>query len=408
MSRSGSYVLFSTLFSRGLSFLGSWIALKLIDNTELGVILFAFSIIQFVIPIGGLGLHQSLIRYGALLKSDQEKQQLFNYVLKKGIIASIIIIAILVGVGYFITFQFENTYHYFSLLSIAVLTVFVLEIVKIQFRLQHRNRLFAITEFWYNFVLASLIFLLSFYFQGIGYTIALIISPLLTALFFIRKLNIKFNVKSELTITNFSFWKYGVFGGLSSVVTQLLILIDMVLIGYLMDDSIAVTNYRYVSIIPFSLLFLPRVFITTDFVSFTEKIRDKEYISKYIKNYMLFFASISILILLFSYFFSEQILWIFGEEYAKFTESFFILIAGICGIYIFRGLFGNLLSSIGKIEYNYYIISVAIIINIVSNYFLIPEYGIKGAAITSAVLMWFTGILSWFSFLYFYRRNLYE
>jgi O-antigen/teichoic acid export membrane protein len=81
---------------------------------------------------------------------------------------------------------------------------------------------------------------------------------------------------------------------------------------------------------------------------------------------------------------------------------------GIVGIYIFRGLFGNLLSSIGKIELNYYIISIAIVINVISNYYLIPLYGIKGAAITSAILMWFTGILSWLSFLYFFRKNRYE
>ena len=56
-----------------------------------------------------------------------------------------------------------------------------------------------------------------------------------------------------------------------------------------MDDPIQVTNYRYISIIPFSLLFLPRVFITTDFVTFTEKIADRQYIMKYIKNYVLFF-----------------------------------------------------------------------------------------------------------------------
>ena len=180
------------------------------------------------------------------------------------------------------------------------------------------------------------------------------------------------------------------------------------MIGYLIDDPVAVTNYRYISIIPFSLLFLPRVFITTDFVTFTEKIHQKDYINRYIKNYMLFFGVVSILLLLFSYLFAEQILYIFGVEYMDYADSFLILIMGIVGIYIFRGLFGNLLSSIGKIELNYYIISIAIVINIISNYYLIPLYGIKGAAITSAILMWFTGILSWLSFLYFFRKNRYE
>jgi len=394
--------------ARFLSFLGSWIALQLIEAKELGVILFAYGIVQFIIPIGGFGLHQSLIRYGALLNSEDEKQQLFSYVLKKGIVASIVIILVLVGIGYFIPFQFDKTYGYFSILSLSILTVFILEIIKIQFRLQHKNRLYAITEFWYNIILTGLIFGLSYLFQGMGYIIALIVSPVLTALFFIKKLNIKLHIKNNLKITNLSFWKYGFFGGLSSVVTQLLILIDIILIGYLIDDPIAVTNYRYISIIPFSLLFLPRVFITTDFVTFTEKIHQKDYINRYIKNYMLFFGVVSILLLLFSYFFAEQILYIFGVEYMDYADSFLILIMGIVGIYIFRGLFGNLLSSIGKIELNYYIISIAIVINIISNYYLIPLYGIKGAAITSAILMWFTGILSWLSFLYFFRKNRYE
>jgi O-antigen/teichoic acid export membrane protein len=408
INRSGSYVLFSTMAARVLSFLGSWIALQLIEAKELGVILFAYGIVQFIIPIGGFGLHQSLIRYGALLKSEDEKQQLFSYVLKKGIVASIAIILVLVGIGYFIPFQFNKTYVYFSILSLSILTVFILEIIKIQFRLQHKNRLYAITEFWYNIILTGLIFGLSYLFQGMGYIIALIVSPVLTALFFIKKLNVKLHIKNNLKITNLSFWKYGFFGGLSSVVTQLLILIDIILIGYLIDDPVAVTNYRYISIIPFSLLFLPRVFITTDFVTFTEKIHQKDYINRYIKNYMLFFGVVSILLLLFSYFFAEQILYIFGVEYMDYADSFLILIMGIVGIYIFRGLFGNLLSSIGKIELNYYIISIAIVINVISNYYLIPLYGIKGAAITSAILMWFTGILSWLSFLYFFRKNRYE
>ena len=369
------------------------------------MILFAFSIIQFIIPVGGFGLHQSLIRFGALTQSQQDKERLFNYVLRKGIIASIIIILVLIGIGYFIPFQFDNTYMYLSILSIAILTFFLLEVVKAQFRLQHQNKLFAITEFWYNVILVIAIFSLSKAFGGIGYVIALVASPLVASFIFIGKLKINLTSSSLGTVNIRSFWKYGLFGGLSNVVTQLLFLIDLILVGHLLDNSLAVTEYRYISIIPLSLLFLPRVFITTDFVTFTEKIREKSYIQRYIKNYMLFFSVISFGLLLIGYFLSEQILSIFGSEYSQHSESFFILLIGVTGIYIFRGLFGNLLSSIGKIELNYFIISVAIVINVISNYYLIPEYGIKGAAITSAVLMWFTGILSCLSFFYFYRRN---
>jgi Na+-driven multidrug efflux pump len=167
-----------------------------------------------------------------------------------------------------------------------------------------------------------------------------------------------------------------------------------------------VTTYRYISLIPFSLLFLPRIFINTDFVTFTEKIYDKSFIVNYIKSYMLFFFFVSLVVVISCGFFSYEILELFDSNFADFTDTFFILILGISGIFIFRGLFGNLLSSIGKAHVNYYIASFALIINITSNLYLIPKYGIKGAAITTAILMWITGICSVFCFWFLYKKAL--
>ena len=62
------------------------------------------------------------------------------------------------------------------------------------------------------------------------------------------------------------------FASLSNVVTQLLFVIDILLIGYLLNDSEMVTNYKYISLVPLSLLFLPRAFMNADFVAFTENI----------------------------------------------------------------------------------------------------------------------------------------
>ena len=77
----------------------------------------------------------------------------------------------------------------------------------------------------------------------------------------------------------------------------------------------------------------------------------------------------------------------------------------ISGILILRGLFGNLLSSIGKSHINFVIILIAIGLNIILNYYLIPIYEIFGAAITSAILMWFTGIICMLFFFYYYNKQ---
>ena len=406
LNRSGSYVFLSTVLGRILSFVASWVALKFIENDVLGVVLFAYNIILFVIPISGFGLHQSLIRYGALAKSIEEKNTIFNYVLRKGTLASLLLILLIIGICSFINFKFENTFYYIVLLSFLILPSFFLEIIRAHFRLQHKNKLFAYTEGVQSIILLLSVLLLSSFYKELGYAIALLITPLLTSLLFIKSLKIDVNISIKSLEIDLQFWKYGFFASLSNVVTQLLFIIDILLIGFLLSNTEMVTNYRYVSIIPFSLLFLPRVFMATDFVAFTEKIFDSNYIHRYIKSYMLFFTLISILILGFSWVFSNQILAILDDNFIKFSETFIILMFGICGIFIFRGLFGNLLSSIGKAHFNYYIATFALLINIAANYVLIPKYGIKGAAITSSVLMWFTGILSYILFTISYKKLL--
>lgn len=405
VSRAGNYILSASIISRLLSFLASWIALQLIPNKELGIVLFSYNIILFIIPIGGFGLHQSLLRYGALLKTPEEKNSLFRFTFFKGIWATCILILIILIGSFFIDFKFENTKNYLAFLSLILIPMYVFELMKIQFRLQHKNKLFALTEVVFFSILTLTILLLSYYFKEKGYAIALVLTPILSVLFFVKKIKADLVFKEKLSIINRKFWSYGIFASLSNVVTQLLFVIDILLIGILLNDAEMVTNYKYISLIPLSLLFLPRAFINTDFVVFTENIYNKKYIVKYIKSYLLLFSILSIGFCLFFGLFADTILSLFDVTFIQYKTSFIILVFGVSGILIFRGLFGNLLSSIGKAHVNFYITSMALLFNVVSNYYLIPKYGIKGAAITSALLMWITGIVSAFVFWKLYNNH---
>ena len=394
------------MFSRLLSLLASWIALQFIDNTALGIVLFSYNIILFLLPISGLGLSQSLIRFSALSNDAEDRNSIFLYVLKYGLLSSIGMILLLIISSLFIPFDFKDGHFYMIFLSFLIIPNFLLEIIKGQLRLNHDNKNFAYSDFLYSIIFVLSITVLTYYLKEIGYIIALLITPLLTSLFFIKKLKVNVKKIKRIPELNFAFWKYGFFASLSNVITQLLFVIDILLIGYLIKDPEMITNYRYISLIPFSLLFLPRVFINTDFVTFTEKIYDKNYILEYIKSYMLLFLIISVSLIIGSYFFGSLVLRLLDDSFAIYGSIFFILMVGISGILIFRGLFGNLLSSIGKANINYYIASGALLFNIISNYYLIPLYGIKGAAITSAILMWFTGVTSAICFKVLYNKTL--
>lgn len=403
-NRSGNYILIASIVSRLLSFFASWIALQIIPDKELGIVIFAFQFILFVSPIASAGLNQGLIRYGSFLKTIEEKNKLFSFILKKGLL--ITSLSALLTILFTLIFQFKapETSYYLRLLSLAFITQFLFEILQIQFRLQKKNKKFAFTEIIYNSILVILIFVLSYYLKELGYAIALIITPLLAFVYFIKDIDFKWFHKNYFKFIDFSFWRYGFFASMSNVTTILLVSIDILLIGYLMTDMKMVTTFKYISIIPYSILFLPRAFMSTDFVIFTEKITDKEFIYDYIKNYILLFSIIGIGFLMIIFLFGKYILSIFNQEYILYFSTLVVLSIGIIGVLILRGLFGNLLSSIGKAHISFIIILIAIILNLISNYFLIPIYGIFGAAITSAFLMWFTGILCMVFFFYYFDK----
>lgn len=406
ISRSGNHVMGYMFVSRLLTFFASWIALQLIDDKQLGVVIYAFQIILFIAPIASLGLNQSLIRYGAFLKTIDEKNSLFALTFKKGLKASFLIALCISIIGFVINFEIPITSKYLQLLSLALVTQFSFEMIQIQFRLQKKNHSFALAELTYSLLLVVLVFGLSFLYEELGYAIALILAPLIAFLFFIGKLNINWTNKIHFDFIDFQFWKYGFFASMANVTTTLLVTIDIILIGHLMGSMEMVTAFKYVSLIPYSFIFLSRVVMITDFVEFTEKLNDKKYIQGYIKNYMLIFSFISVGLLTFIYFFGTFLLALFDPSYTKYFPTLMILTIGISGILIIRGVFGNLLSSIGKAHINFIITSFAVLLNIIFNYYLIPIYGIHGAAITSAILMWLTGLLCMGAFYYHYQKKL--
>lgn len=392
IDRKGNYVFVATVSARILSLLASIIALKLIDATDLGYVIYALNIMAFLIPLSGLGIQQGLLRFGAQLNSVTEKKALFSFVFKKGLIFTLLFSALIFILSYFIPLKFPQSAYFLRWLSALIISMFLLEMIKVQFRLEHNNKKFAFVEIFYNFLLVIAVFVLGYFFKDMGYTIALILAPLVTFLWYFKSLKINFKSAVLPVPIDLAFLKYGFFASMANVATQLLFAVDILLIGSILNDSSLVTAYKYVSIIPFSLLFLPGILLTTDFVNLTERILDRAYIKKYCQNYMLFFTLISLGIIGVFYFFSDFILSLFDPAYIQYKSTFMVLSFGVSSILIFRGLYGNLLSALGKAQVNYWTAFVALLINIPGNYYLIPKYGILGAAITSAILMWLSSI----------------
>ena len=404
LSRNGSHIFIATISARILSFLSSWIALQFIPNFELGLVIYALNIISLVSPISGMGASQGLLRFGALSDSAKEKNNLFIYVLKKGTLFTFLLISLIILGSSFITYGLKEARPSLIMLAFLLFGLFLLESLKTQFRILHKNKTFAYIEISYNVILFVLVFVGSYFLQEKGYIFAMLLAPVLTFILYFHKLKITWKPDISFIPPKMSFWKYSVFSSMSNVATQLLLVLDIILIGNLMKNPEMITIYRYVSLIPISFIFIPRVFLTTDFVMLTQNLKNKKITNTYIKNYLFVFFIISLIITSVCISFDTTILSFFGEEFPQYRKTFIVLIFGIVSILLFRGLFGNLLSALGKASINFWIAIIAIVLNLALNYVLIPKYGIFGAAITSATLMWVTSLLSVVLFYYYYKK----
>ena len=407
--RQGGYVLFSVFFAKVVNFLVSIIVIWLISKEEYGLIAYGLTILSFLAPFVGAGVHQGLARYGSISKSQSEKKILFRYALKRGIIYTFILIGIVITVSPLLNKILPGAAIYLAILSFQLLSLFLLQMIQIYCRLLYLNKLFAQIDMLNSLlVLVSVIVLCSF-FGGIGYVVSLIAIPILTSIYFIFKLkphDITGLAIGDFNINKMEFLSYGLYLSVGSVIAQLLFAVDILIIGFVLTNAELVAQYKASNIIPFSFLIIASAVMATDYVKLARSSeQDIQYLKKYYLNYLRIFGFLGAGILVFFYISSDWLMHIFGNQYQGHPYLMFIFSIGVVGGIMFRIPMGNMLSAIGWPKTNALFSIIVFFINLVASYYMVIAHGIEGAAITTSALMWLSGLLSLGAFIYYLKLN---
>lgn len=406
--RKGAYILFASLATRLVSFIVSLLVIHLLTKKEYGYITYAFTIIAFVLPFMGAGIHQGLLRFGALCNSQLEKKYFFQLCLKRGLLSSLVLMLLLIIVTPFFTQELTRSAFYLYLLSFQFIGLLLFVMVEVYARLLHINLLFAQMEILSSLCLLIFNVSLCYLFGGPGYIVSVISVPFFVGLYYFFKLNLHHKIKPP-TLPKFKtkeLIKYGLYVSIGNVLAQLLFAVDILIIGNLLKEAELVAQYKASSIIPFNLLILSRAILATDFVKLSRASKDnKNYLKSYYWNYFKIFCAISLGVLLFFYFFSEEVLLLFGKEYQDEPQLMFIFTCGIVGGMLFRVPLGNLLSAIGWPKTNAVISVIVLFLNTLGSYWMVQKYGLTGAAIVTSSLMWVSGLMCLGAFLYFLKKE---
>jgi O-antigen/teichoic acid export membrane protein len=403
ISRKAQWILSSSLLSKFSGLFLSLIVVRYLSVDDFGLVTLYKTIFLLLVPLIGLGLNHSLLRYGAVASTNSDKLHLFiNAMVFGGGISIFIGVVIFTFLPYLPNLYFDSTIFISAYLFYQAL--FILNCVFSFYRVKGNNSGYSIASsiFSINTLVIASLFIYSFqspsaFFFGQFASIIVFLS----ALIYIHRIKIKelaIGLSSALTLPK-KHLQYGISVALGGLASQLMLASDNLMLSILGESLSDIGLYGVCSLIFVNLLFIPSVILVTDFV-YLSKLSNKK-IRKYLTDYWRFILwPLSAICIVFFFWGDIVLATLFGEVYVKAFQTLQILSIGIFMGVMLRVPIGNLLNARGYASFNVLLAISFSIANIVLNYFLIPLYGINGAAIATVLTISVSSLTSLF-YLYY-------
>ena len=406
LRRQGLWMMSANALSKVLGFAAVVYVTRNTTEEAFGAYSYALNIVLALVPFMGLGTYQSFLRYSSDSPGQRAKKDLFYYSHARGIFFSLILVAALLLLAPVLCTSIPESIEPFRILAFVVLTTLNMEFVKSYARAIHKNGISAKIEISYAISLLVLTIVLTSIYGILGYAAAVAIAPVVAVLFYGWKLNLAGYKWPTLDIAFKGFWQYGLFTTVGALLAQFFYAVDVFMIGqFVGEKASSVAIYRVAIIIPIATLVLPISISATDYVKNSANKNKPRELRSYIFNYWRTFGFLSFAALAILWIIAPWILGVFGANYQEGAEVMRIFLIGSLGAHLLRVPFGNLLSAVGKADWNTYINVIVLALTVIACWYFIPLYGINGAATAMAIMMWVSGGLNAL-FFQFYLKGL--
>ena len=168
------------------------------------------------------------------------------------------------------------------------------------------------------------------------------------------------------------------------MISNLLILMDVFLIGFLIADPVVLATYKVGATIPEALIFIPNSVIMFVYPYFAEHNMEYDWVKKNMKRLFLLTGIMNFIIAAMLFILAPwiiKLLW--GAKYLSALPVFRILAINYFISSTLRVNASNLLATMRKVKLNFYINIIAGLSNIVLDVIMISHYGANGAAIAT-------------------------
>ncbi len=370
----------------------------------MGLYALSLTLLNIFVTIGTFGFGSALVKFIADYNYN-DKPYLAKEIYKK-VIAFVVPLGLLLSLLFYIftdylaleVFDNSKLIPYFHITVFGVLPLILLTINTAFFRGVKNIKLFAFLDKAAIFIFTPILLAIAYYglnLEGIATIISRVIAILLLLIMSyvaLRRYRYIFQSSVQKLLSYRDIFRVS----LPMLLTNSLVLVmswtDILMLGIFTDEA-EVGIYNVVIKLAMLSILTMMAINTIAGPKFSELYSrgDMQGLKKTAQNAtrMIFYSALPIIIVL--VFFAKYILGIFGQEFTAGVYALWILMIGqfmsVCS-----GPVVILLNMTGKQAPLNVVMLIASILNVVLNYFLIPIYGIEGAAIATAISLTFNRI----------------
>lgn len=383
------HIMGSNFFNKIMMFLSSVFATRILTKSEYGMFGYVDNLISFFLIFSGLGVCSGVLQFYSEKGSQEKKEAYVVYGERFGFIESCVLTIIIVTMSMIVTYSIEGSNEYVMFYSLYPVVYFFHFYYLYLLRAKRMNKEYARVWNTYSIAYACFNVIGAYFFKTYGLILGVycsaFVSIFLSKIYFSRATEKKYTARGLKDILSKQdkkeFIKYSVVTCLNSMLSNLLILLDIALIGYMISNTEVVATYKIASTIPLSLMFIPQSIIIFVYPYFAENNKDKSWIRDNTKKLMIAsvllnaFITITLIVgapLMF------KIIW--GEKYMSSVGLFRILMINYFFSSTFRMNSNNILAALKKVQINFYVNLLTGMCNVILDFVLIYKFGVYGAA----------------------------
>ena len=383
------FIFLSTVLVKVVTFCQSIIVVRLLSKADYGLYSYCNNIITMIMLFDGLGCIAGILQFGSECAGDQKRKNAFLlFGAKLGMITNVLTSIVIAVLAMTVNFEIEGAGTILLIMSLHPVFGCIFNLTSINLRINFQNNKYSVLNVIYMVLLAVGVIVGAWLWQVQGIAWLYYVSMTLTIViaFWMNGKYLR-DLKERAALTKDekkAFLKHSVFTAFSNASSQLMLMLDMFVIGLVIADELVLADYKAASTIPSALYFIPSAMMVYFYPFFVAKLNDKAWIKK---SVFLVFASLFVTavviggILLVAAPLVIRI--IFGEQYLTAVPVFRVLVVSfMVGCFLEHASY-HLLVALKKTTFNFICSVVVGGMNVGLNCVLVLLLGSIGAAIAT-------------------------